>query len=139
MIASRRPRGRKCSAARMTACSKSGCSNSFTSFALLRLPFPCVFQHGKIPEFKPGKWIQIFPQCRELTFRPSELLPAGSEHGSYTRRLRWSDFEQPLKATGFAEVSEQFIHRVLGIQFTRFPPIAQEVEQRRIRLRQRLP
>src|SRR5262245_37846294 len=110
MIASRRPRGRKCSAARMMACSKSGCSNSFTALALLRLPFPRILQRGQIPEFKSGKGIQPFPQCRKPARRLTELLADGPQDRPHTRRFRGRDLEQALEASRVAEVSQEFVH-----------------------------
>src|SRR5579875_99973 len=113
MIASRRPRGRKYSAARMIACSKSGCSNSLTASALLRLPIPRMLQHGQIPEIKPGQWIQTLPQYRKPAFRLAELLADGTEYGADTRRFRRGDLEQSIESPRFTNVIQQLVHGFL--------------------------
>src|SRR2546425_1179069 len=105
MIDSRKPRGRKCSAARITACSKSGCSNSFTGLALLRLPLPRVFQRGKTAKIKAGERIQTLSQHREPGLRLAELLADGPQHRAHTRRFRWGNLEHALKTSVFAEVA----------------------------------
>ena len=56
------------------ACSKSGCSNSFTSAALLRLPSPGVRQPGQQPKVEAGKRIQGSPQALKVRRGLSELL-----------------------------------------------------------------
>src|SRR5437764_8507388 len=117
MIDSRRPRGRKCSAARITACSKSACSNSFTGFALLRLPLPRMLQRGETPKIKAGERIQTLPQHREPGFRLTELLTDGAQHRAHPRWFRGGDLNQALKASRFAEIFEQLVYCFLGSQF----------------------
>src|SRR4051794_26934262 len=119
MIASRRPRGRKWSAARMTACSKSGCSKSLTGRALLRLPLPRVSQRGEDAEIKAGKRVQPLPQRREPALRLAELLADGPEHRPDAWGFRRGDLEQALEAPVRAEVSEQPVHGLLGRQLAR--------------------
>src|SRR5262245_36814415 len=113
MIASRRPRGRKCSAARTTACSKSGCSHSLTAPALLRLPGGGVLQRRQDAEIEPGEGVQPFPQRRKAGRRLAQLLADGAEHGADARRLRLGGLEQALEAAPFAEVPEQPAHGFL--------------------------
>src|SRR5262245_13435122 len=103
MIASRRPRGRKCSAARMMACSKSGCSKSLMGLALFRLPSPRVSQRSENPEIKPGEGIQALPQFGEEAFGLIGLLADGTQHGADTRGLGRGNLEQALEAPGLAE------------------------------------
>src|SRR5262249_40419053 len=107
MIASRRPRGRKCSAARMMACSKSGCSNSRMVPALLRLPPPRISQRGKNPEIKPGEGIQGLPQRSEGALGSTNLLADSAQHRADARGLGWRNLEQPLEAPGLTKVLEQ--------------------------------
>src|SRR5262245_48000644 len=124
MIASRRPRGRKCSAARRTACSKSGCSKSLMGLALLRLPSPRVSQRGENPEIIPGEGIQTLPQVGAEGFGLAYLLADGDQQGPDTRRFGRGGLQQALEAPGFAEVPEQFLNRLLGRQFAGRPPVA---------------
>src|ERR1700722_12283874 len=124
MTASRRPRGRKCSAARMMACSKSLCSNSLTALALLRLPLPRKLQRSQTPEIKPGEGVQAPTQCREPVFWMAELLPDGSEHSPDPRRFGLCDLEQALKPSRFSEMGEQLVHGFLRGQFARRAPVA---------------
>src|SRR5581483_9065568 len=98
MIASRRPRGRKCAAARMIACSKSGCSNSFTGLALLRLPLGGALQRREDAKIEPGQWVEPLPQLRQAHRGLAELLADGPEHGTDARRLFRGNREQALEA-----------------------------------------
>src|SRR4051794_6664433 len=139
MIASRRPRERKCSAARMMACSKSGCSRSRMGLALLRLPWPRVSQRGENPEIKTGERVQALPQLGKAVFGLTELLADGPKHGTDARGLGWSDLQQALEASGFTEVFEQFLDRLLRRQLAQVPPVSEEVKERGIRLGQRPP
>src|SRR5437879_2016782 len=103
MKASRNPRGRKCSAARITAWSKSGCSNSRTGSALLRLPFRRVRQGGKDSEIKPRERVEADPQPVQHARRLPEFLPESPEDRPDARRLGRGRLEHALEPPRFAE------------------------------------
>lgn len=67
--------------ARITAWSKSGCSNSFMGSAFLRLPLPSVWQGYEKSKIEAEKRIEAGSQPIQRFPRLTELLPDGSDHG----------------------------------------------------------
>src|SRR6516164_1013991 len=139
MMAGRNPCPRKCSAARSMACSKSGCSNSFTGARLLGLPTAGLRQSGQQSEVKSGQGVQRSAQAVKCRGLLPKLLAQGAEHGAHAGGLGAGDLEQPGKPAFLRQERQGSAEGFLRRQLAGLAPTSQEIEQRRIDLGQILP